>query len=116
MAKVDYLVDALGAWSRRTVCAYLLSRPEDLFTFDDLLTHLVTEARLAPDEVRPASTRRTDMGRRLHYEHLPRLATVDVVEYDREAKLVRPGPALATTERLVPELAEQRLVDSEQTS
>jgi len=110
MARIDLLVDALSAWSTRTVCTYLLSRPEDLFTFDDLLTYLGTEARAAPAEARPPSTKREDMGRRLHYEHLPRLARVDVVEYDREAKLVRPGPALTTIERLVPDLSEGELV------
>ena len=109
MPKVDYLVEALSAWQRRTVCAYLLDRSEELFTFDDLLTHLVTEARLAPDDVRPASTRRRDVGRRLHYEHLPRLATVDIVEYDRDAKLVREGTSFSTIEPILDRLDDERV-------
>lgn len=112
MATVDYLVEALGAWTRRTVCAYLLERPEDLFTFEDLLTHVVTEARMAPPEIQPPSTQREDIGRRLHYEHLPRLARMDIVDYDRDAKLVRPGPALSTAVTIAPQL-ESELVGSE---
>ncbi|WP_247375812.1 DUF7344 domain-containing protein [Halorientalis brevis] len=104
MAKIDSFIEAVAAWPRRTICAYLLNSSEDLFTFEELLTHLVTEARTAPADVRPPSTRRADLARRLRSEYLPRLASEDVIEYDRNANLVRPGPALATIETVFPTL------------
>ena len=104
MAKVDCFIEAVAAWPRRTICVYLLDSSADLFTFEELLTHLVTEARAAPDDVRPPSTRRADLARRLRGEHLPRLASEDVIRYDRDANLVRPGPALATIETIFPTL------------
>lgn len=99
MAKVDYVIGTLGSWQRRTVCEYIVDRPEEVFTFDELLTHLVTEARAAPDAVRPALTQRRDMGRQLRHEHLPQLVMANLVEFDGDEKLVRPGPALTTIEQ-----------------
>lgn len=100
MAKVDYVFGTLGSWECRTVCAYLLDRSEEVFTFDELLTHLVTEARAAPEAVRPPSTQRRDLGQRLREDLIPRLVLANLVEFEAEQKLVRPGSALATVEQL----------------
>lgn len=111
MAKVDFVLDSVATWPRRTVCEYLLANSADLFTFEELLTHLVTEARSAPDDVRPPSTRQADLARRLKYDHLPTLAAMNVIEYDQDANLIRPGPALATIETVFPGLADELVIE-----
>lgn len=101
MSNHDAALDVLAAWQRRTLCQYLLQRSDELFTLDELLTHLLTEARNAPDDVGPETVRRDEVAHRLHHVHLPKLADIDVVQYDEKAKLVRHGPRLSAVQSLL---------------
>ena len=101
MSNFDAALEALADWQRRTLCEYLLNRSDELYTYEEALTHLETEARDAVDDVGSPSVRTDDIEHRLHHIHLPKLAAADVIEYDAEERLIRPGRMLSTIEPIL---------------
>jgi len=101
MSNFDSALEALADWQRRTLCTYLLNRSDDLYTYEEALTHLETEAQDAVDGVGSPSIRTDDLAHRLHHIHLPKLADADVIEYDAEQRLIRPDRMLSTIEPIL---------------
>ncbi|MFD1586886.1 hypothetical protein ACFR9U_07820 [Halorientalis brevis] len=101
MSNFDAALEALADWQRRTLCEYLLNRSDELYTYEEALTHLETEARDAVDDVGSPSVRTGDIEHRLHHVHLPKLADANVIKYDTEERLIRPDRMLSTVEQIM---------------
>ncbi|MFC5969803.1 hypothetical protein ACFPYI_00520 [Halomarina salina] len=83
---LDDLFEVLGSRWRRCAVRYLDDRPDDTTTeafVDDLYAMYGTTA----DDREQTRTA-------FHHGHLPKLAALDIVEYDREAGTVAPGRTL----------------------
>lgn len=93
----DTAFDILGNERRRACLNYLAGRDGSL-PVSDL-------GRAVAREVSDPETDEDDLYDSVYISlcqsHLPRLDAVDLVEYDREEKLVEPGPSLADIDHLL---------------
>jgi hypothetical protein len=88
---LDALFEILADDQRRHILTYLEERDEDVAAFSELIDHVADERVGDPtdDHERVAV--------RLHHAHLPKLADLDLVEYDARSETVRyrGGPAVS---------------------
>jgi len=81
---------------RRETVASLIATADGEITLRDLSERVATrETGLEP----APRTHRASVYNALHQTHLPALQTFDLVEYDRDRKLVRPRPAVRSLTR-----------------
>jgi len=81
---------------RRETVASLIETGEGEISLRDLSERVATrETGLEP----APRTHRASVYNALHQTHLPTLQTFDLVEYDRDRKLVRPQPAVRSLHR-----------------
>lgn len=83
---LDDLFEALGSRWRRCAVRHLAAQPTDS-TADALVDDLLAMYATPTDD-------RQETRIAFHHAHLPKLAALDVVDYDREAGTVAPGPTL----------------------
>lgn len=89
--------DLLRNARRRAVISFLLDRRGPA-TVREIAEHVAAaEYEIAAEELSPAEYKRVYTA--LTQCHFPRLDEYDVVEFDREANSVRPGPAAPEVER-----------------
>jgi len=103
--EADDVVDALANGRRRAALCYLFRR-DGTVPLADLSAHVASREQDRATDVSPAS-----ISAALVHAHLPKLAEVDLVEYDRTARQVSLG-SRAVDVRPVLDAVERTLADS----
>lgn len=98
----DDAYELLSNARRRETVAALLANAEPELTLRELSERVAT--RETGDDPAPR-THRASVYNALHQTHLPKLQTFDLIEYDRDRKLVRPRPAVRSLYRYIDTVA-----------
>lgn len=85
---LDATLDVLSVADRRTILATLVEAPDNVVTLDELVNQLVEQKAERSGEL--PSPDHLEM--QIHHLHLPKLAEVDLVEYDVRSEEIRYWP------------------------
>lgn len=88
---LDELFEVLANGQRRQILAYLDGIDDDVAAFSELIEHV------ADDSAGESADARERVAMNLHHNHLPKLSTAGIVEYDARSETVRyrGGPVVA---------------------
>ena len=98
VTRLDDALSVLSSSLRRDLLWHMLEQGDDMYGWDDLAELLAKEHTLDERTIRS----------RLAHIHLPKMADLGVIEYDRERETVRPGERIAELRPLLEEIRVNR--------